>query len=67
MRKETFYEKYVKCGIDFCGACAALVVTAVPMAATAVAVRVQLGAPDEGTNIDLYDTRGVQRPELLKD
>ena len=45
MRKETFYEKYVKRGIDFCGACAALVVTAVPMAATAVAVRVQLGAP----------------------
>ena len=45
MRKETFYEKYVKRGIDFCGACAALVVTAVPMAATAAAVRVQLGAP----------------------
>ena len=44
-RKVTFYEKYIKRSIDFCGACAALVVTAVPMAATAVAVRVQLGAP----------------------
>ena len=45
MRKETFYEKYIKRGIDFCGACAALVVTAIPMAATAIAVRVKLGSP----------------------
>ena len=45
MRKETFYEKYVKRSIDFCGACAAIVLTALPMAATAVAVRVTLGAP----------------------
>jgi lipopolysaccharide/colanic/teichoic acid biosynthesis glycosyltransferase len=45
MRKETFYEKYIKRSIDFCGACAALVVTAIPMAATAVAVRVKLGSP----------------------
>ena len=45
MRKETFYEKYIKRSIDFCGACAALVVTAIPMAATAIAVRVKLGSP----------------------
>lgn len=45
MRKMTFYEKYLKRSIDFCGACAALVVTALPMAATAVAVRVYLGSP----------------------
>ena len=44
-RKETFYEKYIKRSIDFCGACAALVVTAIPMAATAIAVRVRLGSP----------------------
>lgn len=44
-RKETFYEKYIKRSIDFCGACAALVVTAIPMAATAIAVRVKLGSP----------------------
>ena len=30
-RKPTFYEKYIKRSIDFCGACAALVVTAIPM------------------------------------
>lgn len=45
MRKRTFYEKYIKRSIDFCGACAALAVTALPMAATAVAVRVNLGSP----------------------
>ena len=45
MRKQTFYEKYVKRSIDFCGACAAIVVTAVPMAVTAAAVRIQLGSP----------------------
>lgn len=44
-RKETFYEKYIKRSIDFCGACAALIVTSIPMAATAVAVRVKLGSP----------------------
>ena len=44
-RKVTFYEKYIKRSIDFCGACAALVVTAIPMAATAIAVRVKLGSP----------------------
>ena len=44
-RKPTFYEKYIKRSIDFCGACAALVVTAIPMAATAIAVRVKLGSP----------------------
>ena len=27
--------------------------------------RDDVGAPDEGSNIDLYATRGVQRPELL--
>lgn len=45
MRKRTFYEKYVKRSIDFCGACAALVVTAIPMTATAIIVRIQLGSP----------------------
>ena len=40
-----FYEKHIKRSIDFCGACAALVVTAIPMAATAIAVRVKLGSP----------------------
>ena len=45
MRKETFYEKYVKRGMDFCGACAAIVLTALPMAATAIAVRIKLGSP----------------------
>ena len=45
LRKETFYEKYIKRSIDFFGACAALVVTAIPMAATAVAVRIKLGSP----------------------
>ena len=44
-RKQTFYEKYIKRSIDFCGACAAIVVTAIPMAATAIAVRVKLGSP----------------------
>ncbi len=44
-RKQTFYEKYVKRSIDFCGACAALIVTAIPMTATAIAVRVKLGKP----------------------
>lgn len=44
-RKMGFYEKYIKRSIDFCGACAALVVTAIPMAATAIAVRVKLGSP----------------------
>ena len=45
MRKETFYEKYIKRTIDFCGACAALIVTAIPMAVTAIAVRIKLGSP----------------------
>ena len=44
-REMTFYEKYIKRSIDFCGACAALVVTAIPMAVTAIAVRVKLGSP----------------------
>lgn len=44
-RKMSYYEKYIKRSIDFCGACAALVVTAIPMAATAIAVRVKLGSP----------------------
>ncbi len=44
-RKMSFYEKYIKRSIDFCGACAAIVVTAIPMAATAIAVRVKLGSP----------------------
>ncbi len=44
-RKLSFYEKYIKRSIDFCGAVAALAVMAVPMAITAVAVRVKLGKP----------------------
>ena len=28
--------------------------------------RDDVGAPDEGSNIDLYATRGVQRPELVQ-
>lgn len=44
-RTPGFYETYVKRSIDFCGACAALVVTAIPMAATAIAVRMKLGSP----------------------
>lgn len=44
-REETFYEKYIKRSIDFCGACAALAVTAIPMAATAAAVHIKLGSP----------------------
>lgn len=45
MRQQTVYEKYIKRTIDFCGACAAIAVTAVPMAATAIAVRIELGSP----------------------
>lgn len=45
MRKETFYEKYIKRSIDFCGACAALVLLAIPMGVIACAVRVKLGSP----------------------
>ncbi len=44
-RKMSLYEKYIKRSIDFCGACAALVVMAIPMATTAIAVRVKLGSP----------------------
>lgn len=44
-RKRTFYENYIKRGIDLAGALAALAVTAIPMAATAIAVRVKLGKP----------------------
>lgn len=45
MRKETFYEKYIKRSIDFCGACAALVLLAIPMGVIACVVRVKLGSP----------------------
>ena len=44
-RKETFYEKYIKRGIDFCGALAAIILLAIPMAVVAVLVRVNLGSP----------------------
>lgn len=44
-RKQTFYERYVKRGIDFCGALAAIIVMAIPMAVTAVIVRIKLGSP----------------------
>ena len=45
VRRESFYEKYIKRGMDFFGACIAVVLVAIPMAITAVAVRVTLGAP----------------------
>lgn len=44
-RKQTFYERYVKRGIDFCGACMAIIVTAIPMAVVAITVRIKLGSP----------------------
>lgn len=44
-RKQTFYEKYVKRSIDFCGACVALVVMAIPMVMLAIAIRIRLGSP----------------------
>ena len=44
-RKETFYEKYVKRCIDFCGALVAIILLAVPMAIIALLVRLKLGSP----------------------
>ena len=44
-RKETFYEKYIKRSIDFCGALAAILLLAIPMIVIAVMVRVKLGSP----------------------
>lgn len=44
-RKETFYEKYIKRTIDFCGALVAIILLAIPMAAIAIVVRIKLGAP----------------------
>ena len=44
-RKETFYEKYIKRTIDFCGALVAILLLAIPMAVIAVLVRVKLGSP----------------------
>ena len=44
-RKETFYEKYIKRGIDFLGALAAIILLAIPMTIIAVLVRVNLGSP----------------------
>lgn len=44
-RKETFYEKYIKRSIDFCGALAAIILLAIPMAVIAVFVRTNLGKP----------------------
>lgn len=44
-RKETFYEKYVKRCIDFCGALVAIVLLAIPMAIIALLVRLKLGSP----------------------
>ena len=44
-RKETFYEKYIKRSIDFCGALAAILLLAIPMAVIALLVRIKLGKP----------------------
>lgn len=44
-RKETFYEKYIKRSIDFCGALVAILLLAIPMVVIAVMVRVKLGSP----------------------
>lgn len=44
-RKETFYEKYVKRCIDFCGALVAIILLAIPMAIIALLVRLKLGSP----------------------
>lgn len=44
-RKETFYEKYIKRSIDFCGALVAILLLAIPMVVIAVLVRVKLGSP----------------------
>lgn len=44
-RKETFYEKYIKRSVDFCGALAAIILLAIPMAIIAGLVRIKLGSP----------------------
>lgn len=44
-RRETFYEKYIKRSIDFCGALAAIILLAIPMSVIAVLVRINLGKP----------------------
>lgn len=44
-RKETFYEKYIKRSIDFCGALVAILLLAIPLVVIAVLVRVKLGSP----------------------
>ena len=44
-REETFYEKYIKRAIDFCGALLAIIILAIPMLIIAVLVRVKLGSP----------------------
>ena len=44
-RKETFYEKYIKRSVDFCGALVAIILLAIPMAIVAVLVRIKLGGP----------------------
>lgn len=44
-RRETFYEKYIKRSIDYCGALAAIILLAIPMAVIAVLVRMNLGKP----------------------
>lgn len=45
LRKETFYEKYIKRCLDVCGALLALIILAIPMAVIALTVRVKLGSP----------------------
>lgn len=45
LRKETFYEKYIKRFLDICGALLALIILAIPMAVIALMVRVKLGSP----------------------
>lgn len=44
-RKETFYEKYIKRCLDFCGALIAIILLSIPMALIALLVRIRLGSP----------------------
>ena len=44
-RKETFYEKYIKRSLDFCGALIAIIILIIPMVVIAILVRINLGSP----------------------
>lgn len=44
-RKETFYEKYIKRSLDFCGSLMAIIILAIPMVIIAILVRINMGSP----------------------